>query len=414
MTTLPDASAPCTRRVRLGYVVSHPIQYQAPLLARIAREPDIDLTVLFGSDFSIRAYRDEGFGVDVAWDTPLVEGYKHEFLPPLRDTRTVSFSSPISRGLIGRMRSQNNQPAFDALWVHGYASVNALQAILAAKAHDIPVLMRAESWLGDRERSGIKLAAKDLLMRTLRNYVAATLPIGSVNAAYWRHYFGDDFPQFLMPYAIDNEAFAARAAAADPSRLRAELNIDDDHPVILFASKLQPRKNAADLVEACRALLTQLPPERTPWLVIAGDGEERAALEARCRERQLTRVRFAGFRNQTELPAFFAMSDVFVLPSRHEPWGLVVNEAMASGCAVIVSTDCGCAADLVTPGVEGFTFAPGDVPALTTALRSMLASPETAARMGDAARRRMRTWSFEEDVRGLREALAFTTRRLRA
>ena len=63
------------RRVRLAYLVSHPIQYQAPLLRRIAREPDIDLTVFFGSDLSVRAYRDEGFGVDIAWDTPLLEGW---------------------------------------------------------------------------------------------------------------------------------------------------------------------------------------------------------------------------------------------------------------------------------------------------------------------------------------------------
>jgi hypothetical protein len=85
--------------LHLAYLVSHPIQYQAPLLRRIAREPGIDLTVLFGSDFSVRGYKDEGFGVEVAWDTPLLEGYKSEFLKSWRDTGTVSFSSPISRGI---------------------------------------------------------------------------------------------------------------------------------------------------------------------------------------------------------------------------------------------------------------------------------------------------------------------------
>src|SRR5580698_7313357 len=76
-------------KVRLAYLVSHPIQYQAPLLRRIVQEPDIDLTVFFGSDFSLRAYKDHGFGVEVAWDTPLTEGYKHFFLKPLRDNGTV-------------------------------------------------------------------------------------------------------------------------------------------------------------------------------------------------------------------------------------------------------------------------------------------------------------------------------------
>ena len=71
------------RRVRLAYLVSHPIQYQVPLLRRIAKEPDIDLTVLFGSDFSVRGYEDKGFGVAVKWDVPLLDGYKYEFLPAL-------------------------------------------------------------------------------------------------------------------------------------------------------------------------------------------------------------------------------------------------------------------------------------------------------------------------------------------
>ncbi len=64
------------KKVRLAYLVSHPIQYQAPLLRRIAQEPDIDLTVFFGSDFSLRSYQDEGFGVDVKWDVPLLDGYR--------------------------------------------------------------------------------------------------------------------------------------------------------------------------------------------------------------------------------------------------------------------------------------------------------------------------------------------------
>ncbi|HEY5212896.1 MAG TPA: glycosyltransferase family 1 protein, partial [Acidobacteriaceae bacterium] len=118
-------------RVRIAYLVSHPIQYQAPLLRRIALEPDIELTVLFGSDFSVRGYKDRGFGVDVLWDTPLLEGYASEFLRSWRDTGGVSPTTPISRGIYRRLQRIDGRPAFDALWVHGYASVNSLQGILA-------------------------------------------------------------------------------------------------------------------------------------------------------------------------------------------------------------------------------------------------------------------------------------------
>jgi len=407
--------SPVQDKIRLAYVVSHPIQYQAPLLRRIAQEPDIDLTVLFGSDFSVRGYKDEGFGVEVAWDTPLLEGYRSELLPSLRDTGGVSPFAPISHGIYSRLHNPDGTPAFDALWVHGYASINALQAILAANALGIPVLLRAESWLADRSRSPLKLAAKSIFLKALGRMIAATLPIGSANAAYWSFYFGDNFPQFQMPYAVDNAYFARRASEATVSEatLRAELDLEPGRPVILFASKLQQRKHCDHLIAAYRALLGS-PNSPDPYLLIVGDGEERAALEARCRELNLTGVRFAGFQNQSVLPRYFRLANVFVLPSRHEPWGLIVNEAMACGCPVIVSTDVGSGPDLVTDGVEGFVFPVGDISALAAALQRVLATPETSASMGDAARRRVARWSFENDVRGLRQSLAFTTRKLRA
>jgi glycosyltransferase involved in cell wall biosynthesis len=398
--------------VRLAYLVSHPIQYQAPLLRRIAHEPGIDLTVLFGSDFSVRSYRDEGFGREVAWDTPLLDGYRSEFLPNLRDTGTLSLSSPVSYGIYSALRRLRP----DALWVHGYASINALHGILAANALGIPVLLRAESWLADRPRSPLTLALKNLFFAALGHAVDAVLSIGSVNAAYWSHYLPET-PQFMMPYAVDNDYFASRADAARPhsAALRASLDLAPDRPVILFASKLQPRKHADHLLQAFHQLLKNPTNTTLPQLLFVGDGESRAALEALTAALGLTEhVRFAGFRNQSELPGLFALADVFVLPSRHEPWGLIVNEAMASGCPVIVSSDVGCHADLVQDGVEGCVYPVGDVPALTAALHRVFATPTTAQQMGLAARARIANWSFEEDIAGLRAALAHTTGKLRA
>jgi glycosyltransferase involved in cell wall biosynthesis len=398
--------------IRLAYLVSHPIQYQAPLLRRIAREPDIDLTVLFGSDFSVRGYKDRGFGVEVTWDTPLLDGYHSEFLRPWRDTGHVSPTTPISRGIYRRLQQQDGSPAFDALWVHGYASINSLQAILAANALGIPVLLRAESWLADRVRSPWTLALKSAFFQLLGQGIAAVLPIGTVNAAYWTHYLGSSVPQFLMPYAVNNEYFAALAQAAAPreQELRNELDLAPERPVILFASKLQQRKHADHLLEAYRSFIENQPPRARPYLVIVGDGEQRAQLESLAQQPGLEDVRFAGFRNQSELPRFFQLADVFVLPSRHEPWGLIVNEAMACGCPAIVSTDVGCHADLITDGVEGCVYPVGNIPALTQALRRVFSSPGSAAAMGQAAQRRINTWTYEEDVRGLRRALAAATR----
>jgi len=413
---LTEFSDRMANKVRLAYLVSHPIQYQAPLLRRIAQEPDIDLTVLFGSNFSVRGYKDEGFGVGVKWDVPLLEGYRHEFLPVLRDTSGVSVTSPMSRGILSRLHGRNGEPGFDALWVHGYATVNAMHGILAANALGIPVLLRAESWLRDRSRSGIKLVAKQLFFDVLKRLVDATLPIGTLNSAYWCHYLGEDFPQFLMPYAVDNAYFQQRAAAALAGRaeLLAELDLDPSRPVILFASKLQYRKHCDDLLEAYLRLSPGNGVEPLPYLIIVGDGEARSALEKSAAATGFKGIRFCGFRNQSELPRFFDIASVFVLPSRHEPWGLIVNEVMNAGRAVIISDDVGCQPDLVTDGVQGGIFPVRDVEALKDALERVLESPETATQMGQLALERIQSWSFEEDVRGLREALAAVTGKISA
>ena len=411
MNRTSTAETAC-RSVRLAYVVSHPIQYQVPLLRRIAQEPGIELTVFFGSDFSVKAYQDEGFGVEVKWDVPLLEGYRHVFLPALRDTGTEGTFTPISRGLTARLRNGEGRPTFDVVWVHGYATVNQMHAILAAKSVGIPVLLRAESWLGDRPRGGAKLAAKKMFFAGLRHLVDAVLVTGTPNRAYWEHHLGREFPMFLMPYAVDNRWFqqqSAEAAQRQPE-LREELGLEPGRPVILFASKLQARKRCADLIEAYARLAPGTGQDRFPALVIVGDGEQRAALEAQAAATGLRGVRFCGFRNQSELPRFFDLATVFVLPSRHEPWGLIVNEAMNARRPVIVSDEVGAHFDLVTDDVEGCVFPAGDVDALATALGRVLRTPATAAEMGRRARERVEQWSFEQDVLGLQQAIQYVTR----
>ncbi|SNS79477.1 Glycosyltransferase involved in cell wall bisynthesis [Granulicella rosea] len=395
-----------TRPIRLAYLVSHPIQYQAPLLRRIAHEPGIELTVFFGSDFSVRGYRDDGFGVEVKWDVPLLDGYRYEFLPKLRDNGTNGTFSPICRGLLSRLAGWGGQP-FDALWVHGYATALAMQGILAANFLRIPVLLRSDSSLKDRARSPWKLAAKSAFFHMLRPLVDAVLTTGTLNEDYWRLYFGPDYPLFRMPYAVDNQWFQAQCALASTRRreLQAEFQLEPGRPVILFASKLQTRKHCDDLVAAYAQLSGMQP---APYLLIVGDGEERLALERQAAG--LEGVRFCGFRNQSELPRFFDLATVFVLPSRHEPWGLIVNEVMNAARPVILSDDVGCQPDLLTDGVEGFVYPVRDVDALADALRRVLATPETAVNMGRTALKRIDAWGLEENVAGLLAALTHVTR----
>lgn len=392
--------------MRIAYFVSHPIQYQAPLLRRIAREPDIELMVFFSNDHSIKGYADPGFGgVQVQWDIPLLEGYAHEFLPGVGKKDDIGTFHPISQGIFSRLR----RGQFDAVWVHGYHTVNSLHAIAAARVLKIPVLMRAESTLDDRPRGRGKLLAKGLFFAFLRRTISTVMPIGRKNAEYWRTMLGETVPMFFMPYAVDNEYFRSRAADASANRevLRKELNLKSGWPVFLFASKLQRRKRCFDLVKAFLRLAQSGPDETSAYLLIVGDGEERAEIEHYVRESRASNIRMLGFQNQSQLPPLFDLCDVFVLPSIHEPWGLIVNEVMNAARAVVVSDQVGCAPDLVRDGVNGFVFPAQDINALTAILRRFVDDPSLATRLGRKAAETIAGHGFEQDVEGLRRALAF-------
>jgi len=390
-------------KCKLAYMVSHPIQYQAPMLRRLAQEPDIDLKVFFWSDLGVREYVDQGFGgVRVKWDIPLLEGYEHEFLPIIRSSGEQGFSSPINRGFYRALKNGK----FDALWLHGYWSLNSLLAMTAAKALGIPVLQRTDGTLIDRPRSGFKRRGKRLFFSVLRHLIDGVLPVGKLNQEYWEHYLGRDFPSFLAPYAVDNEYFQKSSITASRNReeLRRQLNLDAGRPVILYASKLMERKRCIDLINAYLAMRPGTDGQR-PYLLIVGDGTERSACEARVKAVGDANVRFLGFQNQSRLPEFYDLCDFFVLPSVHEPFALIVNEVMNAGRAVVVSDEVGCQPDLVTDGFNGKVYPARDVGALRTALEELVSDPEQTRLMGQRGLEIIKGWSFEEDIRAARKAL---------
>ncbi|HEV2734926.1 MAG TPA: glycosyltransferase family 4 protein, partial [Longimicrobiaceae bacterium] len=233
--------------------------------------------------------------------------------------------------------------------------------------------------------------------------VSGFLAIGRQNADFYREYGVPDERVFLAPYAVDNDAFFASAAEQLPRReeLRRGLGIPAGAPVILFSGKLIDVKRPMDLLRAYLRVRAEVPAA----LVFMGDGPLRPELEAFCREHALEDVHFAGFRNQSELGRFFAVADVFCLPSIYEPWGLVVNEAMCFGLPVVASDMVGSTGDLVLEGENGFTFRAGDVDALAGRLRAVLGDAELRRRMGARSRELIAGWGYAEDVAAVRACL---------
>jgi glycosyltransferase involved in cell wall biosynthesis len=192
---------------------------------------------------------------------------------------------------------------------------------------------------------------------------------------------------------VDNGYYAAGAdaARADAAAVRAKHRLPGQY---FFASaRFVPKKNLPRLVRAFAAYRFAAGP--AAWdLVLVGDGPGRAELEQLISELGVGRaVHLTGYKSFTDLPAYYGLAGAFIHASTTEQWGLVVNEAMAAGLPVVVSHTCGCAPDLVTDGVTGFTFDPFDVAALSRALLAVAAPAFDRAVMGRAARVRAAEWS---------------------
>ena len=390
--------------IRLAYLVTHPIQYQTPLLQRIAKEPDICLKAFFASDVSVGSFRDPGFDATIRWDIPMLDEYDYEFLPAFGDVHRVSTLRPFSRGLGKRLRSGR----FDVLWVHGYGRPQHWVAMLIAKRLGMKVLLRDEATAIGNKRGLAKILAKKSFFTWLAWIVDGFLTIGTLNRDYYRHYGIGEERIFPMPYAVDNRLFQASVQKASVHReeLRNSLGLKAGRRVVLFVGKLIERKRPGDLLEAYARMLRSGKCSPAPYLLYIGEGELHQQLEARAGMLGLDSIKFLGFKNQSELPAFYDLCDVFVMPTVYEPWGLVVNEVMNAGRAVVISDEVGCARDLVENGANGLMFRARDVADLSRALSEILADPIRLARMGSKSLERINQWSFEEDVQGLRAALA--------
>jgi len=389
-------------RTRLAYVVSHPIQYQAPLLRRLADDSDIDLTVLFLSDFSLREHHEPAFGQSVRWDVPLTKGYRWE---TLSGGGTQSATRWPMRNLKRRLAAAN----FDAVWVHGWGRIGLVQAVTAADALGLPVLLRGESTPLNSKNTGARYLRKKFL-HWLFGKVAAFLCIGSLNREFYQLHGVSEEKIFSVPYAVDNDWFSGECeqAALSRNQLRQRLGLQEGRPIILFAAKFIPEKAPQDLLSAFLKIIA-LNESKRPYLLFVGDGPLRTQLEMQAGELCGKDVRFLGFRNQTELPALYDLCDLFVLPSRFEPWGLVVNEVMNAGRPVIVSDQVGARPDLLRQGENGWSFPAGDVPALASCIREAL-SNANLKEMGAISKKIVQAWDFEADIAGLKKALTFVTK----
>ena len=374
------------RPVRVAHLVSHPIQYFAPLYRELARRDEIDLTVYYYSDETVRSFHDQGFGRTIEWDVPLLEGYRHVFCESARRTKITG--NPLRRHNLDIVR---RLPDHDVVWAHGYAHLTAWLAFLRARLAGKPFLLREEQTLLRKRPLHLRLlkaAALGLLFSG-----SSGLYIGEENKRYFEHYGMPAERLFPARYCVDNTYFQHAAATLGPerARIRKDLGIPDDAPVVLFCGKLTSRKQPLQLVEAFKQV------EGPCWLLMAGDGDQREVLESRASRN----VIFAGFMGQRDIVRAYAAADIFALPSTYETWGLVINEAMNFSLPIVASDQVGCAADLIGHGRNGFVVPADDTAALAHVIQELVADDSLRSTLGAHSRERIDAYSIEACADGI-------------
>jgi len=269
----------------------------------------------------------------------------------------------------------------DTVLIPGYYTMPALAAALWAKCHRRRSVLMSETTRADHPRAWWKEFGKRFIVQALFD---AGICGGKPHARYlYQLGFSDE--KVARYYDVVDNAYYKNAAEAHRSEaLRPRLGLPERY--FLYVGRLAPEKNVSGLLDAFAHYRSSGGPSS---LVLVGDGSERSSLERQAGALGIGNcVHFAGLKKTRETTLYYALAECLVLASLREPWGLVVNEAMASGLPVIVSNRCGCAEDLVATGRNGFVFDPSHNGELSTRLLAMSDLREMERRdMGNESQR---------------------------
>jgi glycosyltransferase involved in cell wall biosynthesis len=309
---------------------------------------------------------------------------------------------PVTPGIARALRRARP----DVVVVSGWSTFASQAAVAWSRARRVPYVLLVESHdLGPR--AGWRRAVKSAIVPRLLRGAVSTLVVGSAarESVVARGAPPDRVRIFANTVDVVRWRDRAERLAARRRELRAERELVDTEVVVVSAGRLVPEKGLDLLVRA----IADAGDERLR-LLIAGDGPERDRLTELARELGV-RLSIRGDLPEEGLAEEYVAADVFALLSLHETWGVVVNEAAASGLPLVVSDRVGAAYDLLRDGQNGFLVTAGDVDAAAVALRRLAEEPELRRRAGDRSRELVAGWSYEPSVESFVAAVREATSR---
>lgn len=368
-----------------------PSPYLTPLFNKLAAESGWKLLICYVSRWSS----------NVGWSEEQSREYvvNGEVVLDERIQWLKKFSVQWAAALALLLLLWQERPAY--LVIYGYTRVPQLMALLWCFMTGRPFAIAGDATYYADNAQGLRKFFKAHWLGLIARRAAAILVVGKASRMFWEAYGACAAQIFEAPFAVDNDWFAAESQLqqAKAQEFRQQLNWEGK-TVFLYVGRLIKRKNVDLLVGALRDS------EQTQAsLLVVGDGDERDALKALAGEDP--RIKFAGSASQPELAFYYALADVLVLPSRTEPWGLVINEAMACGLAVIAHWQCGAAVDLVNTN-NGVLLRSFSIAELKSVINKLSTERETLQAMQKCSRIKIAPWSFTNTAQAIRQAVELT------
>jgi glycosyltransferase involved in cell wall biosynthesis len=382
---------------KIAIVSTHPIQYNAPWFQLLAEREKVELKVFYTWSQAKTTVKDKVFGKNIQWDIPLLEGYYYESVENVsKKPGSHQFFGIDNPELINALKIY--QP--EAILFFGWNFKSHLKAMRYFHGK-IPVWFRGDSTLLD-ETGGGKTTLRRLVLTKVYKYVDKAFYVGEASKAYFLKHGLKETQLVYAPHAIDNSRFGdanSNNYETEALQWRRELGYTADDIVIVFAGKLEPKKQPDFLMHAFK--MAGATNTNALQLLIVGNGPMETALKARGQKN----VKFMPFQNQTKMPLVYRLGDVLCLPSKGpgETWGLAVNEAMACGRPVIVSDKVGCSQDLVRHNTTGFIFKHDSVEELKDILVNLRKS--SLHQMGGLAKEKIKDYSFLNIVKAIEAKL---------
>lgn len=319
--------------MKVAFVISHPIQYYVPLIQGLAKNKNLVVKVFYTwGEGSVKKY-DPAYNKVIEWDLPLLENYEFEFLKNVSSNPgSHHFNGIDNPSIINKIKEFSP----DKIVVFSWSYKSHLKVLRYFKGK-IPIYFRGDSHLINN-KFGVKSLMRKWFLTWVYKHIDFAISVGTNNRLYYKWLGLPDDRILFAPHAIDDSRFINPIDSDVDANYH--LEIPKENIVFLYCGSFEARKNIPLIVEAKLKLK-----DKACSLILVGNGED----ENKAKElaKSDSNIHFIDFVNQSELPKVYSKADVFVLASNVETWGLVINEAMASGLAIIASENVGSAVDLV-------------------------------------------------------------------